>query len=444
MDYVIQAAQLLLGISILVVLHEFGHFIAAKAFKTRVEAFYLFFNPWFSLIKKKIGDTEYGIGWLPLGGYVKISGMIDESMDKEQMEKPAEPWEFRSKPTWQRLIIMLGGVIVNVIVAFFIYAMILFTWGETYIPAQNATYGVYCDSVAQSIGFVNGDKIVALDGKPIDSETTYGQITVQILLDDIKEVTVDRDGSRETILIPTDFAETVISNKVTKGLFVEECPFIVDSVSQDLPAFEAGIMKGDEVVAINGNKISGLVNSLEYMGREKNEEVSLTLLRNGSEVEISVTPNEDGQIGVLRKTPLEYLTVATKEYGFFESIPAGFYKTGNVLKRYIDQFKLIFSKAGVKQLGGFGSISKLYGATWNWQNFWEKTALISVMLAVMNLLPIPALDGGHVMFLSYEMITGRKPHEKVMEYAQIAGMMLLLAFMLYANGMDVVRAWFSN
>ncbi|MCB9363908.1 MAG: RIP metalloprotease RseP [Flavobacteriales bacterium] len=444
MDYVIQAVQFLLGISILVILHEFGHFIAAKAFKTRVEAFYLFFNPWFSLVKKKIGDTEYGIGWLPLGGYVKISGMIDESMDKEQMEKPAEPWEFRSKPTWQRLIIMLGGVIVNVIVAFFIYAMVLFTWGETYIPAQNATYGVYCDSVAQSIGFVNGDKIVALDGKPIDSETTYGQITVQLLLDDIKEVTVDRGGSRETVLIPADFAETVISNKVTKGLFVEECPFIVDSVSQDLPAFEAGILKGDEVVAINGNKISGLVNSLEYMGSEKNGELTLTLLRNGSEIEINVTPNEDGQIGVLRKTPLDYLTIATKEYGFFESIPAGFYKTGNVLKRYIDQFKLIFSKAGVKQLGGFGSISKLYGATWDWQNFWEKTALISVMLAVMNLLPIPALDGGHVMFLSYEMITGRKPHEKVMEYAQIAGMMLLLAFMLYANGMDVVRAWFSN
>ena len=444
MDYVIQAAQLLLGISILVVLHEFGHFIAAKAFKTRVEAFYLFFNPWFSLIKKKIGDTEYGIGWLPLGGYVKISGMIDESMDKEQMEKPAEPWEFRSKPTWQRLIIMLGGVIVNVIVAFFIYAMILFTWGETYIPAQNATYGVYCDSVAQSIGFKNGDKIVALDGKPIDSETTYGQITVQILLDNIKEVTVDRGGNRETVSIPIDFAETVISNKVTKGLFVEDYPMILDSITPLSEAEKAGLLIGDKIIGVNGEKISGVVNSTQYTSAEPKTAYTFKVLRNNEELDFQIISNDEGKIGIHYGSLLDYLTIATKEYGFFESIPAGFYKTGNVLKRYIDQFKLIFSKAGVKQLGGFGSISKLYGATWDWQNFWEKTALISVMLAVMNLLPIPALDGGHVMFLSYEMITGRKPNEKVMEYAQIAGMMLLLAFMLYANGMDVVRAWFSN
>jgi regulator of sigma E protease len=444
MDYVIQAAQLLLGISILVILHEFGHFIAAKAFKTRVEAFYLFFNPWFSVVKKKIGDTEYGIGWLPLGGYVKISGMIDESMDKEQMEKPAEDWEFRSKPTWQRLIIMLGGVIVNVIVAFFIYAMILFTWGETYIPAQNATYGIYCDSVAQSIGFRNGDKIVALDGKPIGEETTYNQITVQILLDDIKEVTVDRDGRFETVSIPVDFAETVISNKVTKGLFVEEYPMILDSITSSSPAEAAGLLIGDKIIGINGEKISGVVNSTNFFSAEPNVEFSFKVLRNSEELDFTIISNEDGKIGINYGSLFDYVPLSTKEYGFLESIPAGFYKTGNVLKRYIDQFKLIFSKAGVKQLGGFGSISKLYGATWNWQNFWEKTALISVMLAVMNLLPIPALDGGHVMFLSYEMITGRKPNEKLMEYAQVAGMMLLLVFMLYANGMDVVRAWFSN
>jgi regulator of sigma E protease len=444
MDYVIQAAQLLLGISILVILHEFGHFIAAKAFKTRVEAFYLFFNPWFSVVKKKIGDTEYGIGWLPLGGYVKISGMIDESMDKEQMDKPAEEWEFRSKPTWQRLIIMLGGVIVNVIVAFFIYAMILFTWGETYIPAQNATYGIYCDSVAQSIGFRNGDKIVALDGKPIGEETTYNQITVQILLDDIKEVTVDRDGRFETVSIPVDFAETVISNKVTKGLFVEEYPMILDSITSSSPAEAAGLLIGDKIIGINGEKISGVVNSTNFFSAEPNVEFSFKVLRNSEELDFTIISNEDGKIGINYGSLFDYVPLSTKEYGFLESIPAGFYKTGNVLKRYIDQFKLIFSKAGVKQLGGFGSISKLYGATWNWQNFWEKTALISVMLAVMNLLPIPALDGGHVMFLSYEMITGRKPNEKLMEYAQVAGMMLLLVFMLYANGMDVVRAWFSN
>jgi len=446
MDYVIQAAQLLLGISILVVLHELGHFIAAKAFKTKVESFYLFFNPWFSLFKKKIGDTEYGIGWLPLGGYVKIAGMIDESMDKEQMQKPAEPWEFRSKPTWQRLIIMLGGVIVNVIVAFFIYAMILFAWGEKYIPAKNATYGVYCDSVAQTIGFENGDKIVALDGTPVGDETTYGEITVQILLDDIKNVTVDRNGIEQDIQIPENFAETVISNKVTKGLFVEECPFVVVDFMPNHGADEAGIQVGDEIVAVNGKEISGVMHYQSMMtSNEKGKEIVFTVLRGSEKLDIVVTPNEeDGYIGIVQKTPIDYLTVETKEYGFFASIPAGFKKTGNVLKRYIDQFKLIFSKAGVKQLGGFGSISKLYGAVWNWQNFWEKTALISVMLAVMNLLPIPALDGGHVMFLTYEMITRRKPNEKIMEYAQVAGMLLLLTFMLYANGMDVVRTWFSN
>lgn len=444
MDYVIQAAQFLLGISILVVLHELGHFVAAKAFKTKVESFYLFFNPWFSLFKKKIGDTEYGIGWLPLGGYVKIAGMIDESMDKEQMKQEPQPWEFRSKPTWQRLIIMLGGVIVNVITAFLIYAMILFVWGEKYVPAKNATYGVYCDSVALSIGFENGDKIIALDGKAIGEETTYGEITASILLDDIKNVTVERNGSNYQVAIPENFAETVISSKVVKGLFAEECPFMVDSVMTGMPAEKAGLLKGDEIIAINGNKISGLVHSLDYLSSENKEEVLLGIKRNGEEIEIKVQPNDDGMIGVGRRTPLEYLEIETKKYGFFESIPAGFFKTGNVLKRYIDQFKLIFSKAGVKQLGGFGSISKLYGAVWNWQNFWEKTALISVMLAVMNLLPIPALDGGHVMFLTYEMITRRKPNEKIMEYAQVAGMLLLLTFMLYANGMDVVRAWFSN
>lgn len=444
MDYVIQAAQLLLGISILVVLHEWGHFIAAKTFKTKVESFYLFFNPWFSVFKKKVGETEYGIGWLPLGGYVKIAGMIDESMDKEQMAKEPEPWEFRSKPTWQRLIIMLGGVIVNVITAFLIYAMILFVWGEEFTPAKNAKYGVYCDPVARSIGFENGDKIVALNGKEIDNEITYNEITASILLDNITAVTVERNGKKETVTVPADFAETVISNKVSKGLFVEECPFVVDSLMSGLPAEKVDIQPGDEIVAINGNPISGLVHSLDYLKPETEEEATLKLLRGDEIVEVKVTPNKDGQLGVYRRRPFEYIESSTKEYGFFESIPAGFYKTGRVLKRYIDQFKLIFSKAGVKQLGGFGSISKLYGARWDWQNFWEKTALISVMLAVMNLLPIPALDGGHVMFLSYEMITGRKPHEKLMEYAQVAGMILLLTFMLYANGMDVVRAWFSN
>ncbi len=441
MEYLIQGGQLLLGISILVILHEFGHFIAARAFKTKVESFYLFFNPWFSIVKKKIGDTEYGIGWLPLGGYVKIAGMIDESMDKEQLAKEPQPWEFRAKPTWQRLIIMLGGVIVNVIVAFIIYAMILFTWGEKYIPAENASYGIYCDSLMIDLGFQHGDKITALDNLPITSDETYGEIRVKLLLDDIKDVTVNRANHDVHIVIPEDFDQTVLAAGV-KELFTEEFPFIVDSVLAGEPADKAGMIKGDKLIAIDNTPISGVMQSSQILKDSPNKTLKLTILRNNEEQQLDVTTSETGTIGVGRGSVLDYLTVKTKEYGFFESIPAGFFKTGSVLKRYIDQFKLIFSKEGVSQLGGFGTIAKIYGPEWIWQRFWEMTALISVMLAVMNLLPIPALDGGHVMFLTYEMVTGRKPHEKVMEYAQIAGMILLLVFMLYANGMDVVR-WFG-
>tara|TARA_B110000459_G_C16607951_1_gene494568 strand:+ start:1018 stop:2343 length:1326 start_codon:yes stop_codon:yes gene_type:complete len=441
MEYIIQGGQLLLGISILVILHEFGHYAAAKYFKTKVESFYLFFNPWFSVYKKKIGDTEYGIGWLPLGGYVKIAGMIDESMDKEQMDKPAEDWEFRSKPTWQRLIIMLGGVIMNVIVAFFIYAMVLFTWGEKYIPANNAVHGVYCDSLMVDLGFNHNDRIVALDGKPVSDEDTYGEIRIQLLLDGIKEVTVDRNGNKARVTIPEDFPQSVLRTGA-KELFTEEIPFIIEVVDPGKPAETAGFMVGDRVVAINDLRVSGLVHSTQLLKGKKSKKIDFTVLRNNKELQLSVTTTENGMIGVGRKIPTEVLEIKVKEYGFFESIPAGFFKTGNVISRYIDQFSLIFSKEGVTQLGGFGTIAKIYGAEWVWQRFWEMTAMISVMLAVMNLLPIPALDGGHVVFLTYEMITRRKPNEKVMEYAQVAGMLFLLAFMLYANGMDVVRAWF--
>ena len=439
MEYIIQAGQLLLGISILVVLHELGHYVAARAFKTKVESFYLFFNPWFSIWKKKIGDTEYGIGWLPLGGYVKIAGMIDESMDKEQLAKDPEPWEFRSKPAWQRLIIMLGGVIVNVIVAFVIYAMVLFTWGEKYIPANNATFGVYCDSLMVDIGFNHGDRIVALDGVSVNNDVTYNEIKIQLLLDGVKEVTVERGIDKVNIAIPDNFDQIMLKNGKA-DLFTEEVPFIIDSVVPNNPAALAGFMVGDEILAVNDVKVSGLVHTTHLLQGKNNEKISFTVLRNNIEKTLAVTTSEAGTIGVIRKVPQEVLMIEVKEYGFFESIPAGFYKTGNVISRYLDQFKVIFSKEGVSQLGGFGTIAKIYGTEWIWQRFWEMTAMISVMLAVMNLLPIPALDGGHVMFLTYEMITRRKPHEKLMEYAQIGGMLLLLVFMLYANGMDVFRA----
>jgi regulator of sigma E protease len=439
MEYIIQAGQLLLGISILVVLHELGHYVAARAFNTKVESFYLFFNPWFSIWKKKIGDTEYGIGWLPLGGYVKIAGMIDESMDKEQLAKDPEPWEFRSKPAWQRLIIMLGGVIVNVIVAFFIYAMVLFTWGKQTIPAKNAVYGVYCNSLMLDLGFKNGDKIIAVDGTSIDDEVTYNEIKIQLLLDGIKEVTVHRVTGDVNIPIPEDFDQIMLKNGKA-DLFTEEIPFVIESVEKGMPAESAGFMAGDQIVAVNAISISGIVHATYLLQEKKNESIAFKVLRNNEEKELNVTLTESGKIGVSRKFPQQVLTVKVKEYGFFESIPAGFYKTGNVISRYLDQFKVIFSKEGVSQLGGFGTIAKIYGTEWIWERFWEMTAMISVMLAVMNLLPIPALDGGHVMFLTYELITKRKPHEKLMEYAQVGGMLLLLVFMLYANGMDVFRA----
>jgi regulator of sigma E protease len=439
MEYIIQAGQLLLGISILVVLHELGHYVAARAFNTKVESFYLFFNPWFSIWKKKIGDTEYGIGWLPLGGYVKIAGMIDESMDKEQLAKDPEPWEFRSKPAWQRLIIMLGGVIVNVIVAFVIYAMVLFTWGEKYIPANNATYGVYCDSLMLDLGFNHNDRIVALDGTPVNDDVTYNEIKIQLLLDGVKEVTVARGAEKVRIPIPEDFDQIMLKNG-RANLFTEEVPTVVGGFMPNHNAENAGFEVEDQIVAVNGIEISGLVH-YQTLPVEKDKEILFTVLRGDQKIDVSALPSkEDGYVGLRLKTQLDFLDLEVKEYGFFESIPAGFYKTGNVISRYLDQFKVIFSKEGVSQLGGFGTIAKIYGTEWIWQRFWEMTAMISVMLAVMNLLPIPALDGGHVMFLTYELITRRKPHEKLMEYAQIGGMLLLLFFMLYANGMDVFRA----
>ncbi len=442
MQYIIQGGQLLLGISILVVLHELGHFLTAKYFKTKVESFYLFFNPWFSIYKKKIGDTEYGIGWLPLGGYVKIAGMIDESMDKEQLAKDPEPWEFRSKPAWQRLIIMLGGVIVNVITAFVIYAMVLFVWGEKFIPATSVTSGVYCDSLMLNVGFQNNDQIIALDGVKISDEITYDEIKQKLIFKDIKEVTVQRNSEPVNITMPADFSQTILEADGVR-LFTEEMPYLIDSVVVGRPAEAAGFLKGDEIIAINGDRIAGVSHSIDIMADKKDVEVLFTVIREGSKKDLTVKTDKDGMIGLIRKTPLDFLTFKTKKYGFIESIPAGFFKTGKKISDYLDQVKLIFSStAGVSKLGGFGTIAKVYGAEWIWQRFWEMTAMISVMLAVMNLLPIPALDGGHVMFLSYEIITGRKPHEKVMEYAQVAGMLLLLTFMLYANGMDVVRAWF--
>lgn len=435
----IQAGQLLLSLSILIVLHELGHFIPAKLFKTRVEKFYLFFDPWFSLFKIKRGDTEYGIGWLPLGGYVKISGMIDESMDKEQMKLPPQSWEFRSKPAWQRLIIMVGGVTVNLILGILIYAMVLFTWGETYLPNENAKYGIHCDSLAQTIGLQNGDKILTVDGNKIEN---FDKIVGEIVLNLATKVKVQRGDSIFELPIPESIYKYLIKGK--NSFIQERTPAFADTVIAGSAAEKAGMKNGDRIISINEMPITYFDEASKLVSQNKNKEISITLVRGDKDtLSKKIKVNEGGKIGFgpFREKHFEPKTVT---YGFFESFPAGFKKGYNTCINYAKQIKILFVVEDAHEsLGGFITIAKGYGDEWNWQRFWAFTAFISIVLAIMNILPIPALDGGHIMFLSWELITRRKANEKVLEYAQYAGMILLLALLLYANGNDIVR-WFSG
>jgi regulator of sigma E protease len=444
----LQVAQLLLSLSILVILHEFGHYITARWFKCRVEKFYLFFDPWFSIVKKKIGDTVYGIGWLPLGGYVKIAGMIDESMDKTAMKQPPQPWEFRSKPAWQRLIIMLGGVTVNVILAFIIYAGILFVWGEDKIPNKSVKNGVWVtDSLMYDIGLRDGDKIMAVNN---DSVKYFEEIPKKILFSGGGYVNVVRNGKDTNIKIPRELIGLLVEKKRSKGrLFNPRIPAIMGDfdVKDTSNAKKAGLQYWDKIIKVDSVPINFLDEAAAYFGTKKNQKVMLTVVRNGSEMTMPVQLDADGKMGptLLRNKQYDSLGVLRIEhtdYGFFESFPAGFNLAINSLKDYIDLFKLILSPSteGYKAVGGFKAMGSVFsGSEWDWQHFWSITAFFSIVLAFMNLLPIPALDGGHVLFTLGEMITGRKPNEKFLEYAQIAGMVILLALMLYANGND----WFG-
>ena len=440
MEYLIQGGQLLLSISILVVLHEGGHFVAAKFFKTKVESFYLFFNPWFSIYKKKIGETEYGIGWLPLGGYVKIAGMIDESMDKEQMEKEPQPWEFRSKPTWQRLIIMLGGIIVNVIVGFLIYSFVLMAYGEKYLPNENLKDGVWVmnDVISDDIGIQTGDKIISINGEKYNS---FANTVENILY--AETVVVERDGKRKTLTIPEDVLGKLIENKKKgQGLMLPRMPFTAAGIIEGYVAENSGIELKDDIIGINDIQIKYYDEFSDVVAQFSDQDVELKVKRNGKIVSIPLHVPDSNIIGI---APHAYSSkdlgemgvyeTKTIEYTFFSAFPRGASKAQEELAKYYKGFKKMLnpSTGAYKGMGGFASISKLFGPKWVWQNFWEKTAWISLVLAFMNLLPIPALDGGHVMFLSYEMVTRRKPNEKIMEYAQIGGMILLLLFMVYAN-----------
>jgi regulator of sigma E protease len=444
MEFAIKLAQFLLSLSILIVLHELGHFIPAKLFKTRVEKFYLFFDVKYSLLKKKIGDTEYGIGWLPLGGYVKISGMIDESMDTDQMQGEPQPWEFRSKPAWQRLIIMLGGVTVNFILAFIIYIGMAYVYGDLYIKNDDLKDGIWVtNSVAEKAGIKTGDRIISIDGKKI--ERFVPSISSDILMS--KRVLVNREGKEVEINLPVDFiGQNIDENK--KSAIKLRMPFVIGGFQNDSP--NKNVLKAKDIfISINGQTVKYFDQAESILNLNKGKKVNAVVLRKEKETNLSIIINKDGKLGVqlggLDESSLEklgYYKFTQEKYSFFQSIPIGLEKGKNQLVEYGGQLQKIFNpKTGAyKGVGGFGAIFSVFPSTWSWFAFWSITALLSIMLGVMNLLPIPALDGGHVMFLLYEMISGKKPSDKFLEKAQMVGFVLLIALLLFANGNDIYKA----
>lgn len=445
-DFTIKAIQLLLSLSILIVLHEMGHFIPAKIFKTRVEKFFLFFDVKFALFSKKIGETVYGIGWLPLGGYVKISGMIDESMDKEQMAQPPQPWEFRSKPTWQRLIIMVGGVTVNLLLGIFIYIMVLYAWGSSYSTKEDVKYGFEIQNpTLLELGFEHGDKIVSVDGKVPEDVM---DVNAMLFLEDPKKITVEHaTGEKQTIVLPDDIGQKLFASGDIRPL-VPRQPFLlkIDTLPPDGEAYRAGLRQTDQILSINGKQPQFWDEFKDMIKDSHTQKKDLTfnVLRENDTLRITVIPNSEGKIGVAPFFNPETLNIRSKTYSFAESIPAGIAFGIKTLSGYVGQLKYLFTEQGASQLGGFGAIGNMFPAQWDWQAFWMNTAFISIILAFMNILPIPALDGGHVVFLLYEMLSGRKPNEKVLEYAQIAGFVILMGLVLYANGNDIYRAFFDK
>lgn len=448
MEIVIKLSQFLLSLSILIILHELGHFIPAKLFKTRVEKFYLFFDIKYSLLKKKIGETEYGIGWLPLGGYVKISGMIDESMDKEQMALPPQPWEFRSKPTWQRLIIMLGGVTVNFILAFIIYIGMTYAYGDFYIKNENIKDGIWVTNpVVEKAGLRTGDKLVAIDGKKV--VRFVPALSGEVLTS--KKITVNRNGREQTITLPDNFIGNFIDAD-KKSVIGLRMPFVVGALADDSPNKEQ-LKAKDILVSIEGKPFRYIDEVTTFLDKNKGKKFAAVVLRKEKETPVTISVNEKGKLGVglgaLKEDNLErlgYYKFSKESYGFFESVPIGIQKGFDQLAGYWKQLKAIFNPntGAYKGVGGFAAIYNVFPDSWSWEVFWSITALLSIMLGVMNLLPIPALDGGHVMFLLYEMISGRKPSDKFLEKAQMVGFVLLISLLLFANGNDIYKAIFHK
>jgi regulator of sigma E protease len=426
-----------MSLSLLIILHELGHFIPARIFKTRVEKFFLFFDVKFALFKKKIGETTYGIGWLPLGGYVKISGMIDESMDTEQMQQPAKPWEFRSKPAWQRLIIMLGGVTVNLILGFLIYIMILFVWGKNTLYTEALPLGLDPSPTAKQIGFETGDQLITVDGKKLDNVLEINKL---LFLRSVESVTVKHsNGKTEQLSIPENFGNQMFESGELIP-FSPVIPAIIDSILPNSVAAKSGLMPNDKLLSVDDSKISNWTDFKNEMA-DKSQTYRMVYERNRRIDTLQITSDKEGKLGVYPQ--VSSIQFTNEKLGIMSSIEEGISFGYWTLHDYIAQFKYIFTKKGASQLGGFGAIGNMFPSTWNWKGFWASTALISIILAFMNILPIPALDGGHVMFLAYEIITGRKPNDKFMEYAQMFGFFLLLALVLYANGNDLYRLIFS-
>lgn len=440
--FLIRALQLVLSLSLLVIIHEGGHFFFARLFKIRVEKFYIFFDPWFSLFKfkPKNSETEYGIGWLPLGGYCKISGMIDESMDTEQMKQPPQPWEFRSKPAWQRLLVMIGGVLMNFLLALFIYSMILFTWGDQYIALKDMSYGMKFNETAREIGFRDGDILVSADGK----ELTRYNVDMLRSLAEAREVVVLRDGKEEQILMPEiSLLEIAKEDPPFVDMLI---PNVVDSVLADGGFAKAGLQKGDSLIAFNGTPLHSWNEFTEQLGElrlrsevEQKSSASFSLVYSRAGVRDTVNVTTDDQFKVLAYSMIPGYQPTRLTYGFFESFPAGVALGINTLKGYVNDMKYVFTKEGAKSVGGFGTIGSIFPKVWDWQRFWSMTAFLSIILAFMNILPIPALDGGHVLFLLYELVARRKPSDKFLEYAQMVGMFLLFGLLIWANFNDILR-----
>ena len=441
--FLVKALQLILSLSILVLVHEFGHFIFARIFKVRVEKFYLFFDPWFSIFKfkPKNSDTEYGVGWLPLGGYCKISGMIDESMDKEAMAQPPKPYEFRSKPAGQRLMIMVAGVLFNFLLALFIYSMVLFTWGDTFLPLKNVKAGMDYSETFHNVGFQDGDILLKADDTELER---FGEDCFRRVLN-AQTVTVLRGGVETVIHIPEDMAQRVMRDK--KGFASYRFPMVVRELgkteSGESPAAVAGLQPGDSIVSINGIVTPSFYEVGEVLAQNKDKDVLVGFYRAGIPQTLTLHTDTAGKMGIYSVSPFDMYQTVTRKYGFFESFPAGVMLGVNTLKGYVSDMKYVFTKEGASSLGGFGTIGSLFPAEWDWHSFWMKTAFLSIILAFMNILPIPALDGGHVMFLLYEVIARRKPSDKFLEYAQVTGMFLLFALLIYANGNDIFRFFFK-